>query len=446
MINSLYFRLNLTAILVLVIFLTVTGAVLDNAFVESARSSLRERMLGQIYQLLSASAVDEQGQLIMPLPTHLPYPQLALPDSGLYAFVGNNGSDKLLWRSPSLQDRVTPMPFALQVGEKHWADVKMADNKDYYLLGFGFQRALKTGIYSFNFHLMTELAPLQKQVKLFRRQLWGGLVIAAILLLATQIWVLHWGLKPLRKVGIELNAIEAGERNQINDRYPREVKQLTDKINILLIQERARQTRYRNALADLAHSLKTPLAILLGAGDQPEALPDTVHEQSTRMMRIVERQLQRAGAANAAATAPPVAVSLVADRVIASLSKVYRNKNVSISNRIDLDLHIRCDEADLIEILGNLLDNAFKWCRNRIEIQGCKEGHRLTISLHDDGPGISAKCIDHILQRGGRADESTPGHGIGLSVVADIVEAYQGRLYIEASVLGGAAIVMEFWG
>ena len=198
MINSLYLRLNLTAILVLVIFLTATGVVLDNAFLESARSSLRERMLGQIYQLLTASVVDEMGQLIIPLPTHLPYPQLALPDSGLYAFVGSNGSDKLLWRSPSLLNRRTPSPFTLQVGEKHWADVQMEDGKDYYLLGYGYQRTLKTGIYSFNFYLMTELAPLHKQVSLYRRRLWGGLASAAILLLATQILVLRWGLSPLK--------------------------------------------------------------------------------------------------------------------------------------------------------------------------------------------------------------------------------------------------------
>jgi two-component system sensor histidine kinase PhoQ len=445
-IDSLYLRLNLTAIPVLVIFLTVTGAVLDNAFVESARLSLRERMLGEVYQLLSASAIDETGQLIMPLPTRLPYPQLALPGSGLYAFVGSNSSAKLYWRSPSLHNRQTPAPFALKVGEKHWADVQMEDGKDYYLLGFGYQRTLKTGIFSFNFYLMTELAPLHNQVSLYRRRLWGGLATVAILLFATQIWVLRWGLSPLRKVGIELNAIEAGERNQINGDYPREVKQLTNKINILLTQERARQTRYRNALADLAHSLKTPLAVLRSAVDQPEILPDTVSEQSARMMRIVERQLQRAGAANAAATAPPIAVYLVADRITASLYKVYRNKNVCVTNRIDPDLHFRCDEADLIEMLGNLLDNAFKWCHSRTEIQGSKDGHRLTISIHDDGPGIGAKYQEHILQRGGRADESTPGHGIGLSVVADIVEAYQGRLHIESSIFGGAAVIIEFWG
>lgn len=445
MINSLYLRLNLSAIPVLVIFLTVTGAVLDNAFLESARLSLRERMSGQIYQLLSTSVVEEGGQLIMPLPTYLPYPQLALPDSGLYAFVGSNGGNELLWRSPSLLNRKTPMPFKLQVSEKKWSTVRMEDGKDYYLLGYGFQRSLKTGIYSFNFFLMTELAPLQKQVSLYRRRLWGGLAGTAILLLATQIWVLRWGLSPLRKVGLELAAIEAGEHHQINGGYPREVKQLTDNINILLTQERARQTRYRNALADLAHSLKTPLAVLLGATDQPDLLPETVQEQSTRMMRIVERQLQRAGAANSSATAPPVAVYPVADRIVASLGKVYRNKNVIVLNRIEPDLYFRCDESDLIEILGNLLDNAFKWCHARIEIHGCKEGHRLTIGIHDDGPGISAAHIEHILQRGGRADESTPGHGIGLSVAADIVEAYQGGLHIASSLLGGAAVIIEFW-
>ncbi len=428
-----------------VIFLAATGAVLDNAFLESARLSLRERMSGEVYQLLSASQIDEAGQLVMPLPTHLPNPQLALPGSGLYAFVGSNDSDKPIWRSPSLLNRQLPGLFTLHVGEKQWLDITLEDGEDYCLLGFGFQRTLKSGIYSFNFYLLSELAPLHKQVTLYRQRLWGGLAIAAILLLATQLWVLYWGLKPLRKVGQELNAIETGEHHQINGSYPREVRQLTDNINTLLVQERARQARYRNALADLAHSLKTPLAVLLNATDQPESLSDTVSEQSHRMLRIVERQLQRAGAATNSASIPPVTIHQVADRLNASLCKVYRNKDVLILNKIDTGLELRWDEADLIEVLGNLLDNAFKWCDGHIEIQGHKTGRRLTLSIHDDGPGISAKDIELILQRGGRADESIPGHGIGLSVVADIVEAYQGRLRIGPSHLGGAAMMIECW-
>jgi two-component system, OmpR family, sensor histidine kinase PhoQ len=443
--NSLYLRLNFTAILVLLIFLAVMGVVIDNAFTESARLAMRERMLGQVYQLLTASDLDNDGQLIMPLPTDLPYPQLALPNSGLYAFVAMNGSDRLLWRSPSLHKRKVPKPFALKVGEKQWSELRMEDGNHYYLLGFGFQRTFKTGIYSYNFYLMTELMPLYKQISLYRHRLWGGLASALVLLLATQIFVLRWGLKPLRNVSQELTAIESGESKQINGRYPREIRVLTDKINNLLVQERARQTRYRNALADLSHSLKTPLAVLLGGLDQPETLTETVQEQSLRMMRIVERQLQRAGAANDTSTLPQVRLFTVTERVIASLSKVYRSKNVNVSNHITPDLYCRFNEADLIEIIGNLLDNAFKWCDKKVEVQGYKDRQQLILRVLDDGPGVSTEHTQHILQRGGRVDESTPGHGIGLSVVVEIVEAYEGRLSIEKSPLGGAALVVEFY-
>jgi len=165
-----------------------------------------------------------------------------------------------------------------------------------------------------------------------------------------------------------------------------------------------------------------------------------------RMMRIVERQLQRASTANHAAMTPPIAIAPVAARIVVSLHKAYRDKDITVANRLDADLRFRCDEADLMEILGNLLDNAFKWCRTRIEIHGYKDEQRLVLSVHDDGPGIDTGQIEHILQRGGRADESTPGQGLGLSVVAEIVEAYEGRLQIAASGLGGAAIIIEFYG
>jgi len=446
MLNSLYVRLNCTSILVLVTFLAIMGAVIDHAFEESARSALREHMMSQIYQLLTVSSLDEDGHLVMPISTSLPLPQLALPDSGLYAFVGGNGNDQLLWRSPSINNRQLPKPFDLHVGEKHWAELTLEDGEKYYLLGFGFQHTLTSGIYSYNFYLMTELAPLYGQISAYRQRLWGGLLGGLCVLLITQIAVLRWGLKPLRKVGEELSAIEMGDSDQIIGHYPREIKKLTNRINTLLKQERARQTRYRNALADLSHSLKTPLAVLLGGVDQPETLPETVQEQSTRMMRIVERQLQRAGAANDTAIMPSVSVFSVTDRIIASLAKVYKHKNVTVINRIDPNLKIRCNESDLIEIIGNLLDNAFKWCNSRIEIQGNKIGQHITISLHDDGAGIDSQHIEHILQRGGRFDESTPGHGIGLSVVGEIVDVYQGKLTIERSRLGGAEVILEFFG
>jgi len=444
-INSLYLRLNLAAILVLCVFLTATAAVLDNAYSEGAKWSLRERMMGLLYQLLAASQIDDHGQPILPLPTHLPSPPLALPNSGWYAFVSRKNDAHPLWRSPSAINTRLPEPFPLQVGQRHWLELQLPDGKAYYLLGFGFQRTVKSGVYPFNFYLLTELAPLQHDIRKFRQRLWGGLLGTACLLFAVQVWLMHWGLRPLRQVGAELGAIETGAANQITGQYPNEVKNLTDHINSLLAQERGRQTRYRNALADLAHSLKTPLAVLLSSTGQEQDLPHTVQEQSTRMLRIVERQLQRAGASGSAAM-PPVTIAAIAERVAASLSKAHRWKNITVTQHIDPNLQLRCDEADLIEMLGNLLDNAFKWGRYAIDIQGQKQGHKIILSIHDDGPGIPPEQMEHILLRGGRADETMPGHGIGLSVVTEIVAAYQGRLSIGNSSLGGTMAMLEFWG
>lgn len=444
MTSSLYFRLSLAALLVLSIFLAATGAVLDQAFVASLRLSMRERMLGQIYLLLTTAGVDSAGQLTMPLPTDLPEPQLALPDSGLYAFAAIPGRDGLAWQSPSLGNRKPPTPTALAVGEKQWTEARLEDGQDYDLLGFGFQRVTPSGIHPFSFYLMADLAPLHKQIDLYRRRLWGGLGGIALLLLTSQILLLRWGLSPLRRVKGELEAIESGEREQIAERYPREVRQLSDKINALLKQERARQTRYRNALADLAHSLKTPLAVLRGATEHPDNLATTVDEQAARMLRIVERQLQRAATSADTALTSTIPIQPLVERLAASLGKVYRGKNIALSNQVDPALHFRGDEADLMEILGNLLDNAFKWSGGRVHIEGRRGEQHWMVAVHDDGPGIAADDIERILQRGVRADESAPGHGLGLAVVADIVEAYQGRIRIGASFLGGAAVVVEF--
>ncbi len=442
--NSLYLRLNLAAILVVCVFLATTAAVLDNAYSESTQRALQERMMGLIYQLLTAAKVDDQGRLLMPLPTDLPVPQLALPNSGWYSFVSRNGEAKPLWHSPSLLNLPAPKAFPLQVGQTRWQAVQLADGKTYYLLGFGFQRTVKSGVFPFNFYLLTELAPLHRAILAFRQRLWGGLAAAAILLFAVQIGLLHWGLRPLRQVGLELSVIETGAVSQITGHYPHEIKNVTSHINRLLTQERARQARYRNALADLAHSLKTPLAVLLSATDCLAELPQTVQEQGTRMLGIVERQLQRAGAC-ASDTLPRVAIAQTADRVVSSLSKVYQWKNIAIHQAIDPNLHVRCDEADLIELLGNLLDNAYKWGRGHIRIQSQKQGPKIILSIQDDGPGIPPEQRAYILLRGGRADESMPGHGIGLSIVAEIVDAYQGRLSIGSSDLGGAEVVLEFW-
>ncbi len=439
--NSLYLRLNLASISVLFIFLGMTGAVLDFAFVKNAKLTLREQMLSQLFPLISAATTDEGGRLTMPLPAHLPEAEFALPDSGRYAFIRKDHD--LIWRSPSLAKRLVPNMPGLKVGEKYWREVALPDGNSYAVLGLGYQRMVVKGVVIFDFFLLSDLKPLIGQINDYRLHLWGGLVLTALFLFSVQILVSRWALNPLKSVGKALNAIETGVNTRIEGNYPREVQRLTDNINTLLTQERERQTRYRNALDNLAHSLKTPLAVLLAAVDETDHLPKVVQEQASRMRLTLERQLQRAGNASALAMIPSINLSQLVARISASLRKVYGQKSINIINCVPDELSIHCDEADIMEILGNLLDNAFKWCNSRIEIHASGSANHFSINIQDDGPGIGFDQISHVLKRGFRADESVPGTGIGLSLVADLVEAYQGRLRIEHSRLGGAAVFIE---
>ena len=211
---------------------------------------------------------------------------------------------------------------------------------------------------------------------------------------------------------------------------------LTDNLNHLLVRERAQQQRYRDALADLAHSLKTPLALLKGVAGDPQLLSQTLPEQLERMNHIVAYQLQRASTAGAARFAVALAVNPVLDKTAASLRKVYAEKGLQLDIVAD-EVLWKIDEGDLYELLGNLLDNACKWCRQRVRVTLASDADALHLEVADDGPGVADPQA--ILRRGVRADEQVPGHGIGLAMIADIVHAYGGELAIRRSNLGGAS-------
>jgi two-component system sensor histidine kinase PhoQ len=292
------------------------------------------------------------------------------------------------------------------------------------------------------FNIITDLRSFDRQLAEYRTTLLSWLVAMGVLLLVTQAVILRWGLSPLRKVGRELSLIESGEQQQIKEDYPREIERLTDNINILLQQEREQKTRYRNALGDLAHSLKTPLAVLQGAltGHRSNQPGEAMQEQITRMNSIVEYQLQRAATAGAASIGKSVDVCSVVERILKSLQKVYQDKPVNVVVDIEKDTTFRGDEGDLMEVLGNLLENAFKWAEQVIEIKAYNDDGKCHISVADDGPGVARSKVDDILKRGVRADESIAGHGIGLSIVQNIVDAYHGRLTITKSRAGGAGV------
>ncbi len=433
---SLNQRIILSATLVLVIFITLTAAALDRAFVDSSEIALRDRLTSQLYALMAAAEIDKTGVI---MPSSELDALLGLPSSGVYAYITDQ-TGQIMWRSSSVLGAKPPQPVVLTSGEKSFSKTTV-DKYDYYSFAYGVNWATESDVIAITFNITTDLVSFNRQISEYRITLWGWLVVMAMLLLVSQALILRWGLSPLRRVGKELNSIENGEQEQIQQNYPREIERLTSNINTLLQQERDQKIRYRNALGDLAHSLKTPLAVIQsGLSGSADKHSDAMQQQITRMNAIVEYQLQRAATAGSASIGKSVNVSSVIDRMLESLDKVYRDKSIKVNVAVDKTLLFKGDEGDLMELLGNLLDNAYKWTRHQIDVFAEQQGNKLLLQISDDGPGIEAEDVETIMQRGARADQLIAGHGIGLSIVANIVEAYQGKLLIEKSQAGGAEV------
>ena len=213
----------------------------------------------------------------------------------------------------------------------------------------------------------------------------------------------------------------------------------------MLEHEHTQQTRYRHALSDLAHSLKTPLAVLTGALHEmkDETQKQNLQEQIQRMDHIIGHQLQRAATAGSSPIRKSIEVEPLLSKIRRALDKVYQDKQIKFDLHLPEGLNVRVDEGDIMEVMGNVMDNACKWCKQRVRISVSLKDKSARFTIADDGPGIKASEREHILQRGGRMDQSMPGQGIGLAVVMDIVTAYHSELTITQSDLGGAAFTFD---
>lgn len=311
-----------------------------------------------------------------------------------------------------------------------------------------------------NYHItiyVAENADLyQAGLAAYRRTLLSWLGALGLALLVLQQILLRWSFSPLRRVARDLARIERGSAERLVGPYPPEVSVLTRNLNRFIESEREHLKRYRNTLDDLAHSLKTPLAVARSRLESPdsetEIRPDLLG-QVQQMDQIVAYQLARAKASGHSTFAAPIAVQNHAEAVVRSLERVYAPKNILCEFDIDEAARFYGEEGDLLELLGNLLENAFKWANHGVLLRvvriapGDPRAWRagLDIRVEDDGPGIPPEKLDKILRRGVRGDERVQGHGIGLAIVEDIVRSYRGVLHVDRSVeLGGACFHVRF--
>lgn len=417
------------------------GWALERIHYRSLLSAERQQAEVQLHLLIALPEQDfVRGEIIWPQESS--YPPFNLPDSGVYALVTRG--DQLLWVSPSLQQPALQQLVqgaSPRAGEQHFS----------YLREAGFLRLQQTLRWAQRgedqqlvFTVLHSDASMRSQQVRFRGQLWswlGGILLAALII---QALFVRWGLAPLRRLEQDLHRIHRGEAEQLDGRYPLELQPVTDGFNRLICSERQQRERYRNTMADLAHSLKTPLAVIAGAhadvaGGDYQTLVD---EQVQRMNEIVQYQLKRpVGQRVVLPTA--VAVAPLLGRIKSALETVYASRAVEITLAVEPSCHFWGDEGDLMELVGNLTENACKYGGGDVLLRAREVEDGLELSVEDDGPGVPHAQEAVILRRGARLDTSVAGQGIGLAVVVEIVSGYGGEVRVSRSAtLGGACFTL----
>ncbi len=431
---------------VLVLFMVLTAIALERAVVKRALQAHEDGLQLLTYNLLAAVDQDDLGRSITVSDERLFEPDLLTRNSGLYALL-YDAEQRQIWGSKSLTVSL-PKMAELEVGIWNFESVEHL-GRSYFRLGFAIQWPdVDLQLRNYQVAVWREASNHFEQLNRFRQTLWTWLIVTTCLLLIIMYAVMRWSLRPLHQVGLEVKAIEDQRQIGFEKSYPTEIEPLTENLNILLKREQLQRQRYRNAMDDLAHSLKTPLAVLVGLGDQTDlqgSQLQTLRDQVERMDQIVSYQLQRASSLGDVRMAKPVSLQLIVNQLLQALKKVYRDKNLNVEVDLLPSMLLRIDQGDCLEVVGNLLDNAFKFARQQVSLNAsCDSAGAAVLRIDDDGKGLAEDQIQHILTRGMRLDESTEGQGIGLAVVADIVKSYNIEMAFSPSALGGLCVSLKF--
>ncbi len=441
---SLRRRLLIAAAIILITFLGLAGVALDRAFISSAEVSLKSQLKTQTFALLSVLELEQDGALLMP--KQLPEARLMVPNSGLYAFI-IDPLNNVIWQSSSaIGVRLAGLQKEQLGSESFGQDGDELSSPFRYSFSISWETESNLE-YEFTLvmveasdHFVTFVAEHRQKIVL-----WLGLV--GIFLLLSQMLALNWSLSPLVRVINELDQIEHARQDRILGDYPDEIAQLSQRINLFIANERKNIERYRNTLGDLAHSLKTPLAVVKGLAESNTAIDhDELNRYTDRMSNIVEYQLKRAASSRVSLVHSLVSVSEVISRIDESLKKVHASKGIEVGGEVAESVKFYGDQSDLYELLGNIMDNACKWAKKRVRYsaRSIKNGNSrlegVELTIEDDGPGIDGEVRDLVMKRGVRADQQIQGYGIGLAVSREIVDRYNGEFEIGQSSLGGAAI------
>ncbi|MEL7539133.1 MAG: ATP-binding protein [Pseudomonadota bacterium] len=438
--NSLRLRILVSVGFLLLIYLGVAVAVLDDAFRKAALKAEEDRLDVQLISLLAAAVPMDEYRLT--LPSEFPEPRYSTPQSGLYAAVFDRDGERV-WQSESNIGLIVPWVKTVPVGASDIERLAPDGSSELLSYSMGVTWDFDDGTTRpFTFHVAESLDAFNEQVGAYRRQLlswFGGVGAALVISLGL---LLGWLLRPLARIDDEIVEIEQGERETLSSGYPSELAGVAENLNALVSRERSRGEVYRRTLGDLAHSLKTPLATLrtLLSGDRRA----DVDRELERMDETIRYQLAKPATRGRLIGTKPFVVKEKTDALLASFEKIYADKDVRYEAEVTDDLTFRGDPGDFMELAGNVLDNAFKRSRSRVWFRATRnDTGEFLLDVADDGPGFPADVLaEQRIERGQRLDEAESSQGLGLSIVAEICELYGATLTLGERDGGGARVLV----
>jgi signal transduction histidine kinase len=447
--NSLAFRLMVSSTVV-AMFLLALAALLLNQLFQSALERNFDARLRAAIDALSANVEpgpDGTPQLLGTLADN----RFTLADSGWYWQVLSPKPGQAPLLSASRLDRPLPVGAAAKLprDENRIAAFSMADEKGQQLRAIEQRITFDSSPDEYSFMVTGNFDELRDEVRAFRNALLTTLGLLGAGLIAAISLQVGFGLKPLKQLEKRLNDIRGGRIEMLESNYPREIQPVADELNLLVQSNFEVVDRARMQVGNLAHALKTPISVLTNeARDAPGPLAEKVKEQVEVMRDQVNLYLDRARrAARAQGIGSVTDVDSVLQSLGRTLERINRDKGVTITVAAPPGLRFRGERQDLEEVVGNLMDNACKWSKSKVEARGHlvaepgEDGRRwLEIEVDDDGPGLRPEQRATALKRGQRLDETKPGSGLGLNIVTETVAMYGGKVELDDAAMGGLRV------
>lgn len=435
--RSIRARLGTGLVLSLVTVFVLQWLVVAAALREMSEAGMVTHMEHDVENLLAGLSFDDTGKpRLDPARIEQDYQRVF---SGRYFRIAS-ASDVI--RSRSLWDQDLPAA-TLAAGASERRELTGPQSQRLLVYSRGYSLEDRTVVISVG----ADLTPLEADLRRFRNRYALASAAALLILLAVQMWLAHASLAPLARAREELRELEASARRNLSEEVPGELAPLVRELNRLLAVMHARLKRSREALGNLAHAMKTPLTLLAQLGGDPRlrrqaGVRATLAAQTEVLRAQIERALTRARLAGAAMPGQRFDIAGELPALVDTLRALYRDKPLDIATGTGHGFALDAEREDMLELFGNLLDNACKWARQRVRLvaEPATDGagaRMMVVTIDDDGPGCPAEELARLSERGVRLDEHTPGHGLGLAIARDIVTSYGGRLAFAVSPLGG---------